>query len=162
MRFPQFNWRGFFLATGISLVLPLAALAVSQGAAACAGAPGADGGRMPPYLHGLDLNEAQRDKVFEIMHAQAPAMRDRFKAARNVEESLRKLVLSPDYDESKASELAGQAARAMADLTLARARAERQVYELLTPEQRKQLLERKVSGESPMGGHDDGHRPHGY
>jgi protein CpxP len=37
----------------------------------------------------------------------------------------------------------------MAEMTLARAKTDRQVFEVLTPEQRKQLAERKPGDESP-------------
>lgn len=153
MNFPKLSLKRFLVAVAISLALPLAALAVSQRAGACGVGPGMEGGRMPPYLHSLNLSEAQRDRVFEIMHGQAPAMRDKVKAARNAEESLRKLVLSAEYTEPKARELSDSAARATADLSLARAKAERQIYEVLTAEQRSQLAKLKAAGKASMDGH---------
>lgn len=161
MDFPKLSWKRFLLAAGISLAVPLLALAVNQRASACGVGPGTEGGKMPPYLHSLNLSEAQRDKVFEIMHGQAPAMRDKGKAVRNAEERLRKLVLSPEYSEPKARELANEAARAMSEMSLARAKAERLVYEVLTPEQRKQLADRKASGEPPMEMRGDAPRGRG-
>ena len=159
MNFPKLNLRRFLIAAAISLVVPLAALAVSQRAGACGFGPGMEGGRMPRYLHSLNLSEAQRDRVFEIFHGQAPAMREKVKAARNAEESLRKLVLSTEYTEPKARALSDDAARATADLTLARAMTERQVYEVLTAEQRSQLAKLKAAGEAPMGGRGGERRP---
>lgn len=114
---------------------------------------------MPPYLRQLDLSEAQRDRVFEIMHGQAPAMRKKVKAARNAEESLRKLVVSAEYTEPKARELSDEAARVTADLSLARAKAERQIYEMLTVEQRSQLAKLKAAGKVPMDGRGGGRCP---
>ena len=38
--------------------------------------------RPPPYLRDLALGEDQQDKIFAILHAAAPAMRDHMKAAR--------------------------------------------------------------------------------
>ena len=46
---------------------------------------------------------------------------------------------------------------AVSEMTLARAKAERQVFEVLTPEQRKQLAEMKSTGE-PGRGRGDGPR----
>lgn len=158
MSFPKLNWQRFLIAAGISLCVPLLALAVSQRAAACGGGPAMEGGKMPPYLRSVNLSEAQRDKVFEIMHGQAPVMRDKAKAARNAEAALRQLVISPDYSDSKAQVLADSAARAMAEMSLARAKSERLVYEVLTPEQRKQVAERKAFDEPPMAGRGDGPR----
>lgn len=153
--------RRFLLAAGIAAAIPLSASAL-QGHA---GAPGACGGGMPdgagkhamggdplpPYLHGLNLSEAQRDKVFAIMHAQAPVMRDRAKALHKVEDDLRALAVTPDYSEAKARALADAAAKAMAEMALARTKVDRQVFEILTLEQRKQLAERKPGGEPPHG-----------
>jgi Spy/CpxP family protein refolding chaperone len=150
MDFPRLSWQRFLVSASISLAVPLFALAMNQRAAACAPGSGMEGGRMPPYLQALNLSEAQRDKVFEIMHGQAPAMREKGKALRNAEESMRKLVLSPEYNEPKALELANSAAKAMSEMSLARAKAERQVYEVLTPEQRKQLADLKMPSEPPM------------
>ena len=104
---------------------------------------------MPPHLRGLNLTEAQQDKVFAIMHGQAPGMRDKAKALRKAEGDLRALTAAPDYSEAKARSLADAAAKAMAEMTLARTKAERQVFEVLTPEQRKQLAERKPGDELP-------------
>src|SRR5574343_341826 len=109
----------------------------------------------------VPLTAVERDKVFEIMHGQAPAIRDKGKAVRSAEEGLRKLVLSPEYSEPQARELVNEAAKAMSEMSLARAKAERLVYEVLTPEQRKQLADRKASGEPPVQMRGDGPRGRG-
>ena len=114
---------------------------------------------MPPYLRQLDLSEAQRDRVFEIMHGQAPAMREKVKAVRSAEESLRKLVVSTEYTEPKVRELSDGAARATADLPLARAKVEHQISEMLTVEQRSQLAKLKAAGKVPMDGRGGERRP---
>lgn len=159
MNFPKLSLKRFLIATAISLVLPLAALGVGQRGDRCGVGPATESGKMPPYLRQLDLSEAQRDRVFEIMHGQAPAMRDKVKAARNAEESLRRLVLSTEYTEPKARELSDAAARATADLSLARAKAERQIYEVLTAEQHSQLAKLKAAGKAPMDGRGGERRP---
>lgn len=147
------NIKHFLAAAAIALALPLTASAFQGphgghrgcGDFAAHGGPGMGmgGGMMPPHLRGLDLTEAQRDKVFEIMHAQAPVMREKGKAVFKAQADLRGLAASPDYSEAKARSLADAAAKAMSEMTLARAQAERQVFEVLTPEQRKQLAEMK-------------------
>jgi Spy/CpxP family protein refolding chaperone len=109
------------------------------------------GDLLPPHLRGLELTEAQRDKVFEIMHAQAPLMRDKAKVLHKAEDDLRGLAAAADYSEAGARSLADAAAKAMAEMTLLRAKTDRQVFEVLTPEQRKQLAERKPGSESPRG-----------
>jgi periplasmic protein CpxP/Spy len=95
----------------------------------------------PHYLRGLNLTEAQRDKVFEVMHAQAPGMREKAKAHLAAEEALRQLAAAPDYSEVKARALADTLGKSVAEM--ARAKADRQIFDLLTAEQRKQLAEIK-------------------
>lgn len=137
----------FLLAAGVALAV--SALAHEGGSGACGGMPGEG---MPPHLKRLKLSESQRDKVFELMHAQAPVMRDKVKTVHRAEEEFRTLAAAPDYSEGKARALADASAKAMSEMTLARTRTDRQIFELLTPEQRKQLAEQK---EGPGMGRGD-------
>lgn len=98
--------------------------------------PHDDGGN-PPFLRGVELSEAQQDKIFSIMHKQEPLMREQAKAARKAQDALRALAASGEYEDAKAKTLAEAVARAMAEMTLQNARNEQQIYALLTPEQRK-------------------------
>jgi Spy/CpxP family protein refolding chaperone len=97
--------------------------------------------RPPPYLRELHLNEDQDDKVFGILHAAAPEMRERGKAARKAREALHELGQSAQYDASKAAALAQALGAAEGQLALIRARADREIFLLLTPEQRERLAE---------------------
>lgn len=101
---------------------------------------------MLPQLSGLDLTEAQRDKVFAVLHAQAPLVREKVKAARRAHDDLRQLVRSTDYDPAKARQLVDAGARAQADLALLRADAEHEIYMALTAEQRRRLAEAPQPG----------------
>jgi protein CpxP len=109
------------------------------------GPPGED--RPPPYLMGLHLSEDQDDKVFAILHAAAPEMRERFKAVRKARESLRELGQSAQYDASKAASLAQALGAAEGQLALLRARTDRDIFMLLTPDQRTRLAEKPRDGE---------------
>ena len=102
----------------------------------------------PPFLDGLKLTDEQQDKVFSIVYAAAPAMRDQEKALRKAHEALRDINASPQYDENRVKELADSAARADSQLTVLRVRTEHEIYALLTPEQKKQLEERHREHES--------------
>ena len=57
------------------------------------GRPGMHPGMMPhlPFLHRIELSEAQQDKVFELMTANLPAERAKAKLARKAMDDLRKL-----------------------------------------------------------------------
>jgi periplasmic protein CpxP/Spy len=104
---------------------------------------------MPPFLRGVTITEEQRDKLFELMHALAPSLHAREKELRQSHEALLKLSLRSEFDDVKAKSLVDAGARAMAEIALARARLDHQVYGLLTAEQRKQL-------DNPRPRHADG------
>jgi len=111
---------------------------------------GPDGGMPPPpMLHGLALTEAQRDKVFAIVHAQAPVAREKAKSARRAQEELRALAMSAQYDAAKARTLADAAAAALADLAFLHADGHHQIYLVLTDEQRQQLTTANAPGRRP-------------
>lgn len=101
-------------------------------------------GRAPHamFLHGVVLDEAQQDKVFAIVHAQEPQMREQGKAARHAHEALQAMATSGQFDDAKAAALAQAGANAMAAIALQRARTDAQIYALLTPEQRRQASQR--------------------
>lgn len=156
--------RPFLLAASLALAIPGAG-AAGPATPEAGGCDAMDGkGRMgrhaghqsmigefgPGHLRGLNLSEEQRDKVFAIMHAQAPEMRDKAKALRGAQEQLRLLSASADFDEGKARALSDELGRATFEATLVRARAERQIQEILTPEQRQQLAERRAAGPRRM------------
>ncbi|BCB26663.1 ATP-independent periplasmic protein-refolding chaperone [Sulfurimicrobium lacus] len=143
----------FMIASSIALGLPLGADAFPMtdkpggcgGPMQMRGEPGMFGGsHTQPFLRGLDLNESQRDKIFDLMHAQAPAMRDQAKALHKSQMELRLLGLSGEYSEEKAQALAEASAGVLAKMAQMHARTDQQIYRILTPEQRKQLEERRA------------------
>ncbi len=110
---------------------------------------GPDGGMpMPPFMRELKLTDTQRDQIFKIMHEQAPAFRDKAIAARKAREELRDLGFSAKYDEARVAALTDTEARAMAELTQMRLRTGNQIYQLLTPEQKKKAEELKAEFET--------------
>jgi protein CpxP len=113
-------------------------------------------GGPPPFLAGLKLTDEQQDKVFSIVYAAAPAMREQEKALRKAHEALHDINESPQYDENKVKSLADSAAKADSQLTVLRVRTEHEIYVLLTPEQRKQLEDRRRDHEH--GPRDQGNK----
>lgn len=103
------------------------------------GAPGM--GLRPPFLHGLELSEAQQDQVFAILHAEQPYLREQGKAAAKAHEALRALGSADKYDDAKAAALAQEGATAMANIALQHVRTEQKLLAVLTPEQRKKQAE---------------------
>jgi len=111
-------------------------------------------------LQGLGLDEAQRDRIFGIQHAAAPALREKGKAVRAAHQALASVAMAADYDAARAKAAAEQLARATADLAELRARTHNEVFRVLTAEQQKQLQERRARMQ--MLGASQGHRhgPH--
>jgi protein CpxP len=104
----------------------------------------------PPFFRGMDLTEAQEDKVFAILHAEAPYLREQVKAEMKAREALHALADADKYDDGKAASLAQAAATASANITLQHVRTRQKLLAVLTPEQRKQLAEDKP-GRPPRG-----------
>jgi Spy/CpxP family protein refolding chaperone len=98
---------------------------------------------VPPFLHGANLTEAQKDQVFKLMHTQAPVMREKAKAAQQAMEELRALGQAEKFDETRAKSLADNAARAHAEMALLHVKTDQQIYTLLTPEQRSKIGQRQ-------------------
>jgi Spy/CpxP family protein refolding chaperone len=104
--------------------------------------PGFGPGR-PPFFHGLELSEAQEDKVFAILHAETPYLREQGKAAVKAREALHALASADQYDDAKAAALAREAATAEANIALQRVRTQQKLLAVLTPEQRKKQTDDK-------------------
>lgn len=110
-------------------------------------------------LRGLDLTQAQRDKLFELRHAQAPKVRELGKTLRSSRQELRQLSMSDSFDDAKAKQLADSASQAGAELALLRAQLQNETFKILTPEQREKLAKRaetrKRGMKGPRGGSDE-------
>ena len=103
-------------------------------------------------LRGLDLTQEQRDKLFEVRHAQAPKVRELGKTLRSSRQELRQLSMSESFDEAKAKQLADTASQAGAELALLRAQLQNETFRILTPEQREKLAKRAETRERGMKG----------
>jgi protein CpxP len=121
----------------LSIVLSLLLLSACSMPLLALAQPGPPPG-LPPFLHGIELNEAQQDKVFAATYAQAPLLREQEKIAFKAHAQLRELAASSAYDDAKARALANTAAQAMAKISLLQVRLEQQLLAVLTPEQRQQ------------------------
>lgn len=100
---------------------------------------GMPGGGAMRGLQRLDLSEAQEDKIFDLMHQRAPEMRQQMKALKKNEQALQTLRQAANFDEKQAKTLIDNIARQRANMELARLQGERQVLDILNPEQRQQL-----------------------
>ncbi|SFG81292.1 protein refolding chaperone Spy/CpxP family [Duganella sp. CF458] len=99
-----------------------------------------------PFLHGLELSESQEDKLFELMHNQAPYLREQERAHEKAMRALHEMRNAEKFDDAAAARLAQAAAQAQANLTLSHIRTHQKVLALLTPEQRAQISSRQQRG----------------
>ena len=97
----------------------------------------------PPRHQRRVGSEEQSDKIFELLHAQRPIMRAKGKEIHKSHQELHNLVLSDNFTEAQAKELTATTAKLGAELMLMMATTHNQIYQLLTPEQRKKLAERQ-------------------
>lgn len=91
----------------------------------------------PHWLHGIELDEAQQDRIFDILHEVAAAQRKAQRTAERTHHQLSHLGMATDYSESNARKLSDQHAQAIGELTLLRIRTEKRILDVLTPEQRR-------------------------
>jgi len=110
---------------------------------------------MRSLLKGLDLTEAQRDQIFEIRHANMPALREQRKQMLASRQALKALSVQADTDAADVqaqSEALGKAAAAMATL---RVQTMNQVMNVLTDEQatllRERMQKRHARGDHRLG-----------
>jgi protein CpxP len=134
------------------LLASSAALGVASTASAQdtpAGHMGRHGSGPMMHLRGLDLSEAQRDQVFKIFHEQAPAFHEQMKQVQAARDELTKLAAADRFDEARARQLADTQAKALSNLAVLRAQSMHRVREVLTPEQRQKLDQRRDEHRHP-------------
>jgi len=93
---------------------------------------------MNPFA-GLNLTEQQKTQMKEIMKDSGP--RPDRAAMKAQMDQMHSLVASDSVDESKVKSQIDTITKAQSDRMLERARAENKMYNLLTPEQKKQFNE---------------------
>jgi protein CpxP len=104
-----------------------------------AGKIGAHGGKhgFHAKLKELNLTEAQQAQVKDIMEKQKPQREARWKDLRESHKSLYEAARSENYDAAKVRDLANKQAQLKAEATVQRIETMREVYALLTPEQKQ-------------------------
>jgi len=88
---------------------------------------------------GVELSEAQRDKVFALLHAEIPAEREVMKRVFKTMEEMRGLATTEPLDLERARTLTDRQGQALAQLMLMHVKRDASVRELMTPEQKKQF-----------------------
>ena len=131
--FTKRNLLGTALA-GSLLLLPLALMAQPRGPHGRGGFEGGPGG----MLRELDLTDAQREQVRSVFEdARATGTMQRMMEARK---ALEDAVESGTTDEGTLRQLAYDLGQVEGDAAIERARIQSRIQEILTPEQREELL----------------------
>jgi len=100
------------------------------------------GGPGLPFLRGIALSEAQEDRLFAILHAQAPQLREQEKLEIKALDALDAMRASGRVDDAQATAQARALGQAVAAQELLHVRTAAQVMALLTPQQ-KEAIERR-------------------
>ena len=127
----------------LSLVL-LAGIALAQGGPPehKFGRGGFHGGPMfGMLLHRLDLTDAQKAQVKQIMTQERPTLKPLMQQMAQGQNQLRQLELSGNFSEDQARTLATQQSQNMTELMVQRARIENEVIQVLTPDQKTKLTQ---------------------
>ena len=91
------------------------------------------------YIHKLDLTDAQRAQVKDIMAKEKPTLQPLMLQMAQGHQQLRQLVMSGNFDEAKVRDLAAQQTQTMTELTVQYARIASEMVQVLTPEQKTKL-----------------------
>jgi periplasmic protein CpxP/Spy len=107
------------------------------------GGPGAMGpsGLSPMMLERLDLTDAQRTRVREIMDSHRTEQQALGERARAAHEKLEAAIAGDTFDESAVRTYSAEAGTVQADLAVARARIYAEVLQVLTADQQTKLKE---------------------
>lgn len=111
----------------------------------------------PPMLRDPSLSEEQREAIFKIHHAHAPAQWKAARALARLRAEREALLHADNYDAAKGDELIARETEAYAAMIRERSATQREVAAVLTPEQRARLRDRAAEG--PQPGPGPGRRP---
>ena len=91
------------------------------------------------YGRKLDLTDAQRAQVKDIMTKEKPSIQPMILQMAQGHLQLQQLVMSGTFDEAKVRALAAQQTQNMTELTVQKARIASELYQVLTPDQKTKL-----------------------
>jgi protein CpxP len=131
----------------LSLVLMLAAGIATAQDATTAGPTHPHGGRgfggpmFGFFGHQLNLTDAQKAQMKDIMSKERPALKPLMQQMGQGQAQLRQLEMSGNFNEEQARTIAVQQSQTMTDLAVQRARIEAEMIQVLTPDQKTKLAQ---------------------
>ena len=133
------RFRTLFVGLAVTL---MAALGFSQTVAKAAG-PGHRGGGFGPmmgiYADYLDLSDAQRAQMKDIMTKEKPTIKPLMQQLATSHQQLRQLESAGTFDETKVRAIATQQAQTMTELTVQKARIKSELMQVLTADQKDKM-----------------------
>ena len=97
------------------------------------------GEHLPPYLHGINLTEAQQKSIKELIQKNKDAMEGKEKAGIEYHLYIQQQVFSKDYsDENIAGKIKKQVAQ-YEENEINMAKVDHAIFEVLTPEQKQRV-----------------------
>jgi protein CpxP len=128
--------------TVLSLIL-LAGAAIAQTTPAPASHHfhGRHGGPMMGMFHQLNLTDAQKGQIKQIMTQERPTLKPLMQQMAQGQNQLRTLELSGNFDEAQARNIATQQSQNMTELMVQRSRIESEMIQVLTPDQKTKLAQ---------------------
>ena len=138
-----------FLTAAAAVLLP-ASFALAQG-----GPPAHGGG---PFGHHevafltdyLDLSDAQQAQVKQLVNSERTSLKPLMEQERQNHEQMKALVEGATFDDAKAQTIASAQAQVSAQIMVAKARTDSQIYQLLTADQKTKLGQLNAQREARM------------
>lgn len=104
---------------------------------------------MPRFLSGIRLTEEQNDKIFALTYPEIPKKHERMKQKMQLIKSIQSLSSSEKLDENQLKVVAEKLASIEKEELINNTVIENKVFQVLTPEQRAQLVKNQT--EEPNG-----------
>lgn len=113
---------------------------------------GMEGRMMGFYAKYLDVTDAQRAQMKDVMHKEHSTMKPLMQQVRQMDQQLKQYE-EGTYDEAKVQALVAQQAQTLVQLKVQQTRIHNELYQLLTPDQQTKLKEFEASRAARMQQH---------
>jgi periplasmic protein CpxP/Spy len=134
-------------------VMMAGSVAMAQGPARMHGGGAFDGNLLGTVGDYLDLTDAQRTQIKQIMTKDKSTMGPLWQQERQSHQAMKELIMSGSFDEAKAQSIAQQAAQVQSQLMVEHARTASQAYAVLTAEQKTKLAQFMAKHEQRIAEH---------
>jgi periplasmic protein CpxP/Spy len=154
----QFS-RGKILAVALGVMLAAGALFSQAVRPAHMHGHGMGQNLLQRYSDALDLTDAQQAQIKDIMAKEKPAMKPLMEQMFQDHRAMDDLVASGTFDEAKVRALAAQQAQTFQEMAVQKARADSEIVQVLTADQRAKLATLRQKHQDRMMQHMQGAPP---